>query len=82
MPIVMGTDFVELYPERSSFSKKENKLFHSPQLSFKIFDTGTAPEKERAYIEGILSVEPLLHSMGLDQKQITEFESKLSGLFA
>mgnify|MGYP000047100540 CR=1 FL=1 len=80
IPIVMGPDFVEFYPARSSYSRTDNKVFHSPQLDFEIFRYGTSGERERAYIEGLLLAKPLLRQAGLDEIQTAEFESKLHRL--
>lgn len=80
VPIVMGIDFAEFYPPRSSYSKSESKVFHSPQLSFGSFRNGTPAERERGYIEGLLLAKPLLCSAGLDEKQTQAFEANLRRL--
>lgn len=81
IPIVMGPDFVEFYPARSSYSRRDNKVFHSPQLDFEVFRHGTPGERARAYIEGLVLAKPLLRQAGLDEMQTAEFESKLHRLF-
>lgn len=80
IPIVMGPDFLDMYPSRSTFSLSENKIFHSPQLNFDTFINGTEVQKKDAYIKGIMSAKLSLKSAKLDDTQILDFHSRLKGL--
>ena len=82
IPIVMGVDFADLYPARSSYSKTDNRVYHSPHLNCDLFRSGTREERERAYLNGLLLAKPWLEKAGLTDAQLDEFEVKVKRLLA
>jgi hypothetical protein len=77
IPIVMSDDFVELYPARSSYSKIDKRVYHSPQLNFETFRDGSSKERDNAFIEGLLLAKSFLSEAGIEERQVTDFEKNL-----
>ena len=80
IPIVMSPDFIDFYPPRSKFRSGEKKFFHSPQLPFSTFQTGTDKERKYSYIKGILTAIPMLKATGLTSCQIINFGENIKRL--
>lgn len=80
IPIVMGADFADLYPPRSKYDRKEEKVFHSPVLNYELFRKGTVAEMKSEYLGGILLAEPVLRAAGLDPEQMLDFISAIEQL--
>ncbi|WP_424831390.1 hypothetical protein [Ruegeria sp.] len=80
IPIVMGPDFIDLFPARTRLDRKEKKFFHSPQLSAGTFKTGNEKQKAAEYLRGILLATERLKSTILDDCQLAEFQSGIEAL--
>jgi len=80
IPIVMGPEFIDLFPPRTNLDRRKRKLYHSPQLRFEIFQNGTENQKAAEYLNGIILITRELFSIGLDDEQIAEFRSGIESL--
>lgn len=76
----MGPEFVDLYPPRTTIDTAKHQFFHSPQLSFQIFLSGTDQPKCSEFVRGIGSAEKGLRNIGLSKEQIEAFRINIGQL--
>lgn len=82
IPILMGEEFIEFYPQRSSYDSVENKVFHSPQLSYQLFKNGSDSEARSEFVKGILQIsDGILFDAGIEDHAREQLREELEALF-
>lgn len=75
VPIVMGKEWIDLYPARSRVSRKEKRFSCCPQLSYEIFVSGTYNECLAEYLRGLEEVPSGIRKLGATDEQIEDFKA-------
>lgn len=73
IPIVMGKEFIDMYPAHSRVIRKEKHFSCCPQLTHDIFVNGTFNQCLRTYLDGLLNETPdAFRKLGATDTQIED----------
>jgi hypothetical protein len=74
IPIVMPSDMLAKYPERSELHKEDRIYDCAPQLNYEVFVSGSFEDQLKEYLRGIALSAPHLAGLGATPEQIADFK--------